>query len=95
VSLISDEIPSEYLDSVSEFRLSGISITDVSFVKKEKNISQITIEGSANSRADLIALWKKAKSVSWIPTSEMPISDLTSDKDLGFLIIFNATSSQL
>lgn len=95
ISLVSGEEPTQYLQYLNAFKLPGISITTISYVKKDAKTKQISIGGVAKSRSDLTALWKKAKAVSWVTSSDMPLSDFVSDKNIDFTITFNATSSQL
>jgi hypothetical protein len=85
--------PTDYIDKALDLKGKGISIQNISYVKKDANQKEITMEGTAFSRADLINFSKRVKTSGWSTSSDIPISNLASDKDIRFFVTLTATST--
>jgi hypothetical protein len=93
VATLPGEKPTDYIDKALELRGRGISIQNISYVKKDANKKEVSIEGSASSRADLIDFSKRIKASSWSNSTDIPISNLASDRNIKFFVTLTATST--
>lgn len=93
VATLPGEKPTDYIDKALELKGRGISIQNISYVKKDANKKEVSIEGSASSRADLIDFSKRIKASSWANSTDIPISNLASDKNIKFFVTLTATST--
>jgi hypothetical protein len=91
VALIPGDKPTEYINKALELRGKGIYIQSISYTKKSGTQKEISLEGVASSRSNLIDFSKRLKGSLWETSSDIPLSNLASDKDIKFLV--NLTTS--
>lgn len=92
-SIVSGDLPTDYIDKILSLRGAGIYIQSISYVKKSNTQKDIAIEATASSRANLIDFSKKLKASSWATSSDIPLSNLASDKNIKFFVTLTATST--
>ena len=93
ISMVEGEKPSDYFDKVLSMKTNGISFTNISYNKRPDKVKEISVQGVADSRLDLISFSKKTKQTSWVVGTDIPVSNLASDKNIPFSITFTATST--
>lgn len=94
ISAVPGDRALEYISKATDLKVLGISISSISYTKKDSSSRQIVLVGVARSRNDLISFFKKAKQVSWAKVSDVPISSLAEEKNISFTMNLDVTSSQ-
>lgn len=83
---ISGDIPSEFIDKALQLKGSGIYIQNISYTKKEGRQREVILAGVAASRLSLIDFSKRIKLSDWTLSSDIPLSNLASDKNINFSV---------
>ena len=92
ISLVSGEKATDFISKALESKTKGISIQNVSYVKKDDLSKEVVIAGVAQSRVDMVSFSKKMKSSDWTTVSDIPLSNLASERNIPFSITLTATS---
>ena len=93
VGIVPGEKPTSYIDKAIELQTKGVIIQNISYTKKEGGKKEVSLEGVASSRASLIEFSKKVKSSNWAAYSDIPISNLASDKNIKFFVNLTSAST--
>jgi hypothetical protein len=93
VATISGDRPTDYIDKAVLLKGKGISIQNISYTKKTDTEREVTLTGGASSRLNLIDFYKRVKESSWVTSSDLPLSNLASDKSISFFVSLIATST--
>lgn len=93
VSNLPGDKPTDFIDKALEFGGKGIVIKNITYTKKDNSKKEITLDGVAKTRADLISFSKRVKSSAWVTSSDIPLSNLASDRDILFFVTLTATST--
>ena len=80
--------PSGFVDKVLEQKISGISITGLTWLRVKDKIT-LSINGVAQDRQKLVMFENNIKSSGHFSNVTLPISDLAKDKDIVFQIKFS------
>ena len=93
VAVIPGDRPTDYIDKALELKSGGVYIRSISYTKKNDTSKEVVLEGVASSRASLVEFSKKIKSSSWSTSSDIPLSNFASDKNISFLFNLVASST--
>ena len=94
ISLVSGERATDFISKASDLKTKGISIQNISYVKKDDSLKEVVVSGVAQGRADAVAFSKKVKSSGWIVVSDIPLSNLASERNIPFSITLTSTSTK-
>lgn len=94
VEIVPGSRPTGYIDNALKLKEKVISIQNISYTKKDGLNKEVTLEGTASSRASLIDFSKRVKASSWVSASEIPLANLAGDRNIKFFITLTATSTK-
>ena len=94
ISIVPGDGAVEFISKATDLKTANISISSVSYTKKDASHKVVVIEGAARTRNDLISFFKKAKQVSWATASDVPLSSLAGEKNIPFTMSLDITSSK-
>lgn len=93
IETVQGEKPSDFINKALSLKTNGIFIKNIIYSKKDKTKKEVTLEGSASSRASFIEFMNKVKSSEWATSSDIPISNLVNDKDIKFFVTLTFTNT--
>jgi hypothetical protein len=93
VAMIPGDKPTDYIDKALLLKSKGICFKNISYTKKSDTVKEVSLEGSAYSRFSLINFSKEVKASSWSTSSDIPLSNLASEKNINFFINLTASST--
>jgi hypothetical protein len=83
---IPGERPSDFISKALELKGKGIYIQNILYSKKDAFEKEVILKGTASSRVNLIDFSKRIKSSDWTSSSDIPLSNLASDKNINFIV---------
>ena len=93
VEMVPGDKPTGYILKALELKTKNVSIGSITYSKKDDNKKEIVLEGVALTRSDLIVFSRHVKSSGWATTSDIPLSNLASDRNIPFVVTLTATST--
>jgi len=93
IAMIPGDKPTEYIDKALELKGKDVYIQNISYVKKGDTQKEVSLEGTASSRAGLIEFSKGIKNSFWTKSSDIPLANLVNDKNINFFVTLTASST--
>lgn len=79
-------IPSEVIHKVIVGKGEGVAFTNFEIIKSADKTISISMQGKVATREILVGLKKKMSAIEGVTKVELPISDLTKSRDIGFTV---------
>jgi len=84
----------EILDFVIESKNSNISLNNIGYQRVNESLAEINLSGKAESRDSLLSYVDVLSSNEFFENVDLPISNLTRDRDIEFSLRFQASLKQ-
>lgn len=79
-------VPSEVIHKIVVARNEGVTFSSFEISKLDDKSLSMSIQGKAATREALVSLKKKMAGITGVTKVELPITDLTKSKDIGFTV---------